>query len=183
MELPDIAIGGRMQAGKTTCAQWLVARHGYVRRALADPIKDLARVAFGWDGRKDERGRRLLQELGTAGRHYDPDCWLRRLDAVLSARRTAPVVVDDVRLAREVDHLRARRFVTLLIERPGVVPEPAGDPTVLVHETETGLEGVAFDAVLVNGGTLEDLYAALERVLSPWLGAAHADAPRPAPAD
>ncbi|HET6617196.1 MAG TPA: hypothetical protein VFH69_05245, partial [Gemmatimonadota bacterium] len=58
-----IAIGGRMQVGKTTAADRLVERHGFVKYALATPIKEIARSEFGWDGRKDPRGRRLLQEI------------------------------------------------------------------------------------------------------------------------
>jgi hypothetical protein len=68
-----IAIGGRMQVGKTTAADRLVERHGFVKYALAGPIKEIARTGFGWDGQKDARGRRLLQEIGTVGRNYAPD--------------------------------------------------------------------------------------------------------------
>ena len=73
-----VAIGGRMQVGKTTAADRLVERHGFVKFALAAPIKDIAREDFGWDGRKDARGRRLLQEVGTVGRNYRADMWLDR---------------------------------------------------------------------------------------------------------
>ena len=83
-----------MQVGKTTAADWLVARHGFVKYALADPIKEIARTGFGWDGRKDARGRRLLQEIGTVGRHYDPDLWLDRFAARLRAEAPARAVVD-----------------------------------------------------------------------------------------
>jgi hypothetical protein len=167
MNRPHIAIGGRMQAGKTTCADHLVARYDYVRYALADPIKEIARAEFGWDGRKDVRGRRLLQELGTAGRNYDADLWLRRFDQRFGARDTRPVVVDDLRLRREVDYLRALGFLTLRVVRPGTAARE--DPTLHAHETETDLENVPFDLVIVNDGALDDLRRELERVLRPWL--------------
>ncbi len=167
MSAPDIAIGGRMQAGKTTCAEHLEARYGYVRCSLADPIKEVARAGFEWDGRKDVRGRRLLQELGTAGRNYDPELWLRRFDQRIAARGPRPVVVDDLRLRREVEHVRRLGFRLLRVVRPGA---PAtNDPALDAHETETELEGVPFDLVIVNDGTLEDLRRELDRSLDSWL--------------
>jgi hypothetical protein len=182
MDRPHIGIGGRMQAGKTTCAEHLASRHGYLRCALADPIKDVARAEFGWDGRKDARGRRLLQELGTAGRNYDPDLWLRRFDQRCAAAGPRPVVVDDLRLRREVEHLRAGGFLTLRVVRPAG-PEPGVDPALHAHETETELEAVPFDLVIVNDGTVADLLRKLEAALAPWLGGAAASAHARGPAD
>jgi hypothetical protein len=170
MSPPDIAIGGRMRAGKTTAAEHLVARHGYERRSLADPIKQVARAEFDWDGRKDPRGRRLLQELGSAGRNYDPGLWLRRFDRRFAARGPWPTVVDDLRLRREAEHLRELGFRLVRIVRPDT--PVAEDPALDAHETETELEDAPFDLVILNDGTLEDLRRELDRALEPWLGRA-----------
>ena len=156
-----------MQAGKTTCALWLAERCGHQRRALADPIKEIARDGFGWDGAKDVRGRRLLQQLGSAGRAYDPAIWLRRLDAWLAARPGRPVVVDDLRLRAELEHLRALGFLIVLVQRPGF--EPVSEAALLRHETETELEDAGADVRVVNDGSIADLHRSLERALAPWL--------------
>ncbi|MBA2565559.1 MAG: hypothetical protein H0V09_09085 [Gemmatimonadetes bacterium] len=164
MTLPDLAIGGTMQVGKTTCADHLAARHGYARYALADPIKEIAIGSFGWDGRKDDRGRRLLQEIGSAGRRYDPRMWLRRFDAWLASRPGAPVVIDDLRLTLEADHLRAKGFLILLLRRPGFHPRTEA-PALLQHETETELERVRADLTLVNAGSVADLLRQIDEAL------------------
>ena len=125
-----VAIGGRMQVGKTTAADRLVERHGFVKYALAAPIKEIARSAFGWDGRKDARGRRLLQEIGTVGRNYRGDIWLDRFAARLAAE--APrAVVDDLRLEREERYLRDLGFACVLVTRPAELTPAAANSSAV----------------------------------------------------
>lgn len=161
-----IAIGGRMQVGKTTAADRLVAVHGFRKYALAAPIKEIARTDFGWDGRKDARGRRLLQEIGTVGRHYDRDIWLDRFAAALAADEPPRAVVDDLRLAREEEYLRRLGFVCVLVTRPErLIPAmPEGGGTA-GHETETEIGQVDVDAEIDNSGTFEELYERLDRLV------------------
>jgi hypothetical protein len=167
-----VAFGGRMQVGKTTAARHLEERHGFVRMALADPIKEIARD-MGWDGAKDARGRRLLQEVGDVGRRYDPAVWLDRLAARIEAAGDRRVVVDDVRLGPEVERLRALGFRLARVDRPAAAGAGAlgpGSPQ-RDHATETGLEGAAFDRVIDNSGTFEELYARLDGWLEELEGA------------
>jgi hypothetical protein len=162
-----IAIGGRMQVGKTTAADRLVARHGFVKYALAGPIKEIARSGFGWDGHKDARGRRLLQEIGTVGRHYDRDIWLDRFAAALGADSPPRAVVDDLRLAREEEYLRQLGFVCILVTRPerSNPAMPEGGETA-GHETETEIGQLDVDAEIDNSGTFEELYERLDRLVA-----------------
>ena len=154
-----------MQVGKTTAADHLVANHGFAKHAFADPIKRIAAGSFGWDGAKDPRGRRLLQEIGTAGRHYDPDLWLEHLGRRLAGERLPRVVVDDVRLAREVSYLEELGFVCVRILR-STAPVSIGtsDPERLYHETETELDDVPFAHTIANDGSLAELYEAVDEL-------------------
>ena len=161
-----IAFAGRMQVGKTTAADRLVAAHGFRKYALADPIKQIAGDAFGWDGGKDERGRRLLQEIGTVGRNYDPALWLRRLERRLEEDRPPRAVVDDVRLAREVDYLARLGFTVVRIARP---PELIATPTSADrarHETEVELDALELPVTIDNRGTLEELFARVDALVA-----------------
>ena len=155
-----------MQVGKTTAADHLVLRHGFSKYALADPIKQIARRDFDWDGEKDDRGRRLLQEIGTVGRNYDGDLWLRRLAERLEDDAPPRAVVDDVRLAREVAFLEALGFTIARIERPAHRIAAATSDDRARHETETELDGVAFDVTLDNSGTFDELFARLDRIVA-----------------
>jgi hypothetical protein len=161
-----LAFAGKMQVGKTTAADYLVRRHGFVKYALADPIKEIATTGFGWDGAKDERGRRLLQEIGTVGRNYDPEMWLQPLDARLEREDPPRAVVDDVRLAREVAFLASRGFTVARIDRP---VEPVFAPSSSdqsSHETEVELDEVAFDVTIDNSGTFEQMFAQLDALVA-----------------
>ena len=154
-----------MQVGKTTAADRLVERHGFVKYALATPIKEIARSDFGWDGRKDARGRRLLQEIGTVGRHYDRDMWLVRFAARLAAEAPPRAVVDDLRLGREEEFLRRLGFVCVLVTRPsGLAPRSSDEASG--HETETEIGQVDVDAEIDNSGSFEDLYRKLDQLIA-----------------
>ena len=106
-----IGIAGPTGAGKTTVALALAevahaARYDVVRLPLAAPLKHIARNHFGWDGQRDERGRRLLQVLGTeAGRAYNPEIWLDAWRAA-AARAPAVCIADDVRFLNEATYFR-----------------------------------------------------------------------------
>ena len=162
-----VAIGGRMQVGKTTAADRLVERHGFVKYALAAPIKEIAEGAFGWDGRKDARGRRLLQEVGTVGRNYRGDIWLDRLAGRLAAESPPRAVVDDLRLEREECYLRELGFACVLITRPPEqIAAVEGAEEARGHETETEIGRLDVDAVIDNSGSFDDLYQRLDRLVA-----------------
>lgn len=100
-----LAITGRSGVGKTTTAQEL-ARHLTPAGILpfAKPLKELATLFFGWDGRKNARGRRLLQTLGTdVGREWDPEFWVRKWQEAMMPLLDAgcSVIADDLRFANE----------------------------------------------------------------------------------
>jgi hypothetical protein len=158
-----------MQVGKTTAADRLVERHGFVKYALAEPIKEIARTGFGWDGRKDARGRRLLQEIGTVGRNYAPDLWLERFAARLAREAPDRAVIDDLRLTREAEFLRRMGFVCVLVTRPPeAIPAVDGGAGTAGHETETEIEGLGADAEIGNSGTFADLHERLDRLVAEW---------------
>ena len=115
-----ILLSGKAQAGKNTFAS-AIAHLGFKRYAFADALKREA-LQGGWDGEKNEKGRILLQNLGSAWRHYEPDHWIRRLQESIEHYR---VVVTDCRYINEIsimekwgkDH--GFRVHVVRIERPG----------------------------------------------------------------
>lgn len=114
-----IGITGRSGAGKTTTAQALAEKlKPAVVLPFAKPLKELATSYFGWDGKKDARGRKLLQTLGTdVGRAWDPEFWVSKWQVAMLSLLDAgcSVIADDLRFANEaaVVHLYGGKVVRL----------------------------------------------------------------------
>ena len=90
-----ILISGKAQHGKTSSAD-ILERHmkqagkRVVQINYADYVKFICAKYFGWDGQKDEKGRHILQYVGTdIFRARDENFWV---DAVI---RFACAVWDD----------------------------------------------------------------------------------------
>lgn len=105
-------LAGRIASGKSTVANYLFdALHYEYPSAIikiagfADGVKQVAREAFGWNGVKDEKGRRLLQVVGTeAGREYDNNIWANKAyrDNVTNAEIIPNILIfDDWRFPNE----------------------------------------------------------------------------------
>lgn len=129
--------------------------------SFAKPVKDIA-FAMGWDGKKDERGRRMLQLLGTeVGRGYDPDLWVRKwlatvssLEAVCPQGEHLLIVADDVRFENEVQAIHRLSGQVWEVCRPG-------HEYHFKHVSEQGVWGV--DGKILNEGSLEQLEEAIRR--------------------
>jgi len=105
-----IGLCGYAKVGKTTtCSELLSLIPNGKILSFAEPVKQIATDSFGWDGLKDEKGRRLLQLIGTdVGRSYNPniwvDMWKSKVRILLSTETS--ILVDDVRFQNEVDAIR-----------------------------------------------------------------------------
>ena len=113
-----ILLSGRAGVGKTLASQLLVeyltGRYEKVKVGVfpfAMKLKSTAR-ACGWDGEKDEKGRRLLQRLGQVLREYDKDTWVRAtFDGAIENNLKYPldvVIIDDWRFPNEYDFILTR---------------------------------------------------------------------------
>jgi dephospho-CoA kinase len=160
MKSCDIGLIGLAGSGKDTAAMALIA-HGWRRMAFADHLKELAR-SFGWDGHKDERGRKLLQDLGMAARAYNPNFWINKayygLTAVHSNFSKIPRVWTDVRFQNEADFVRSRGGLIVRIQREGHESRDS-------HESETNQYGIHADYNIKNNGTITQLHDKIIEIL------------------
>jgi hypothetical protein len=156
-----IAFTGKAGAGKSTAAGVLIdiAISGLLYEkvvpvSFAEPIKRIARNHFGWDGRKDERGRRLLQILGTeAGRAYDPDLWVKTLMRRIDVDEDDALwVCDDLRFPNEAAAVRNRGgHIFRVIGRGSDLAANAE------HASESGLPDAFVTGTLANDGDRQAL--------------------------
>lgn len=167
MAVPIIGVAGPAGCGKSTFADILIEKHGFVRIKMAGPLKAMLR-AIGLGDREIEGDlkeqpcpmlcgqtpRYAMETLGTEwGRDLiGPDFWTT---AWASAARKAiadgveGVVADDIRFTNEVEAVR--RFggsVIRLIGRSGVAAASG-------HSSEAGAFEV--DAQINNAGSIADL--------------------------
>lgn len=103
-----IGLSGKKRVGKNTCSSYLVLKYGFKEVAFADLLKKFARK-MGWDGMKDIRGRKFLQDLGSVVRDYDQNFWVD--SAMREVEKQARLgyehfVIPDVRYLNEVAQIR-----------------------------------------------------------------------------
>lgn len=161
MTIIKFGIAGRMRTGKTTVAKYLETTYDFHVTAFADPIKQFARQV-GWDDQKDERGRTLLQDIGTVVRKYNKTFWIEKLLSSLPSNRN--IAVDDMRMLLEHELLTAAGFRTILVRREPMKIHDAPASTVN-HVTEAEVEQIKPWRTVVNNGTFEDLYAQIDRIV------------------
>jgi len=152
-----IGFCGKAYVGKTTAAKVI---YGDVMGSeiipMAERLKEIAKL-LGWDGKKDERGRRLLQLLGTeCARGYDPDFWIKEWEKkVTHAKKNWVdestldlILVDDVRFDNEAQKILNMGGCIILIRREGF-------NGVNDHVSEHGISSHLVSQVLINEGDLE----------------------------
>ena len=125
----------------------------------ADNLKLFAKNYFGWSGQKDQKGRELLQWLGTdvIRKNYE-DTWVDMVVALLKGIKTLYdyVIIPDVRFPNEIDRMRDNfDCITVRVIRPnfdnGLTEEQRK------HPSETALDNYPMEYELINDGDLEKL--------------------------
>ena len=169
-----IGITGKATAGKSTLARF-IASHVMgglrpYRIAFADEVKRIARVCFGWDGVKDEKGRRLLQFIGTeCGRAYNPDIWVEKVKKkiVEDLGRSSVehvVIIDDVRFDNEAQYIRDNEGVVIRVFGRG--EELKGECSG--HASESGIPDNLVDIEWNNEGDFSVLSSRAYEFVKSW---------------
>lgn len=113
-------MGSGPGAGKTTLGNFLKR---YIKKEVvicpfAYQLK-LFCVELGWDGKKDAKGRQLLNDIGMKAREYDPNVWVNMWLRNTRKYREDVIIVDDVRFQNEVNAIRNLGGHILYIKRDG----------------------------------------------------------------
>ena len=136
--------------GKSTVANILAKQLGFFPVSLVDPVKDVAKEFFGWDGKMDDATRILLDRICRIGRSISEGYWLdltvSKIPKDGSVRR---VVFDDVWFPNEARWIAGCGGIMFAVTRPG------HEMPVMPCET----------VELPNGGTLAELYGRIPLIV------------------
>ena len=170
-----ICISGKAQHGKDSVAQeikrQLIERYGGSISVLithyADLVKYVCSKFFDWDRLKDEKGRTLLQHVGTdIVRDREPNYWVDFVSDILGffADEWDYVLIPDCRFPNECDKMK-REFDTVTVRVIRDNFENSLTEEQRNHPSETSLDTYSFDSYINNPGTKEGL----EVAVSNWI--------------
>ena len=173
-----IMISGKSGHGKDTVAQMMkeILEKDNKRVLIihfADLVKHYARDYYNWNGQKDEAGRALLQKIGTTimRTHY-PTYWAEIIAKFISAANEWDcVIIPDLRFQNEFETICEHNIncETIRIERYNQDGTPYINPNMteeqLNHVSETQLDDFAFNWIIENRGSLEDLEDSIKLIL------------------
>lgn len=196
-----IGLSGKAESGKDTfakyakdvvrsCAKYWNLNIGICERyALADALKEEAVQMYGWDGKKDEKGRTLLQELGQKRRVEDPDYWIKKMAMNISNGLDGRAVFDafplhgvifitDMRFKNEKNFLSNiefgnknfgdTKFISIRIEREGYENNLTEEQRGNISECD--LDDEIFDYVVENNGEIGFFIEGIETTMLSVLG-------------
>lgn len=173
-----ICISGKAQNGKDTTAgilKEMLEADGYkvLIAHYGDLVKYVCRTFFGWDGNKDEKGRHILQYVGTdVIRAQNESYWVDFVTGILKMFRNEwdYVLIPDCRFPNELDCMKNAGFdaTHIRVVRQNFVSPLT--PEQQAHPSETALDGVKPDTYILNNGTIDDLRAALSAWITEFNG-------------
>lgn len=168
-----ICISGKARHGKDATASLFYEHLTSDNRKVliihqADLLKYLCRQLFQWDGQKDERGRHLLQYVGTdVIRAQNPDFWVNHIIDVLTffPDHWDYVIIPDCRFPNEIVNLKSAGYPTVHIRVERKDAESDLTAEQLQHPSETALSNFPVDCLLYNNGTIDDLSTAVRGII------------------
>lgn len=188
-----VAFTGKRGSGKSEAAQTLVDQLGFRELKFADPLKNMLRAMYatcGVDAETIERKlegdlkeepcewllgktpRFAMQTLGTEWRELvGTELWSEMFTrAVLSGNLGDRIVCSDYRFPHEGKVLRDLDAIIYKVKRPTA---DAVSDKASTHASETQIDEIPFDLVVVNDGTLADLRTAAYNFVNVMTGQTH----------
>jgi len=169
-----IAVSGNAEHGKDKTKELIVrVLRKFAKRVksenLSTRIGFFAGKFFKWDGKKDERGRTLLQEIGMKVMEKDKYFWVDSVAIPLLTlgKDMFDFVLIDVRFPSDIERLKEifgeSKVITLRVNRIGF--KSSLTEKQKSHSSETALKEYEFDYIINTKEGLDSLRAEVRRFL------------------
>lgn len=162
-----IALLGKINSGKTTCAKYLEQKYGFTRLSFASPLKEMLVKAgiLTWQDieNKTTFAREMMQKIGTdfVRNQIDPDFWVKKLVAHLidlKKKGHTRFVIDDVRFPNEAESIKKMNGILIKLERTSSEKNN--------HESECYIDTIPYDYLIINDASIETLYETLDSLIT-----------------
>ena len=157
-----ILLSGKAQSGKDYIANIMKQQfeengNKVLVTHYADLLKYILKTFFNWDGKKDKKGRDLLQRVGTdVIRKKMPDYWVNFISQMISffPNEWNYILIPDTRFPNEIEVMQKNpdvNVITIRINRVNFTPQLTLEQQQ--HPSETSLDEYDFDYYVSNDGT------------------------------
>lgn len=173
-----ILIAGKAGVGKTTLANALKTSFEKIAVTceifpFAERVKAVAKEQFGWDGEKDERGRKLLINIGMMGREYNPDIWANKVLEKIASKPVEVIIIDDWRFPNEGKVIKEFNFNLFRIRVESLGREILKGTPQYNDPSENSLpsynllmdNSVYYDGAVFNYGDLDQVNEYAEKIV------------------
>jgi hypothetical protein len=171
-----INISGKAQHGKDTTALILKEKLESKNKKVllthyADLLKYEAKQFFNWNGLKDEKGRQILQYIGTdVIRAKNPDYWVNFVKEFLTMFQDEwnYVLIPDCRFPNECRIWKIDNWsnITVKVIRDNFISSLTSEQ--LNHPSETALDNYEFDYYIHNDFGINELKLEIDKFVA-WL--------------
>lgn len=170
-----ITISGQAQHGKDSTAKIVQEKIEVNGNTLivhmADYLKFICKTYFNWDGNKDEKGRHLLQYVGTDKvRKIFPNFWV---DAVMNFIKAfgddfGYILIPDCRFPNEVEIFRKHGYQVLAINVKRLNYENCLTPEQRAHPSECSMKDFNFDYCIESESGIDNLSVEVDKLLDKY---------------
>ena len=157
-----ILISGHAGVGKSTLAEILynIYKDRGANVEVSPLAKKLKEIAYdgGWDCVKDEKGRKLLVDIGRVFREYDIDTWVK----FAINRPSDVVIIDDWRYPNELAFIKKNPNYSVVEVRVVCKERETLKGEAYMDDSETSLDSYNVQTEIHNTGDMYSLWKSAE---------------------
>lgn len=181
MQYPNIALCGCLRSGKDVSAAYLRDNYGYTRFAFGDELKRDFHRRYP-EIPREPKPRKGYQTHGQLMRELvAEDIWVRSAFDLIDVCETEAMydneefraVISDLRQPNEYARCRSEGYAIIRVNAPSalrihraVTSADTFNLADLTHETESHVDTFAADYDVYNVGTLDELYAQIDGIMT-----------------